>query len=344
MRFRLITIAYGFALVAAGMSELGPWLGVVFAGIVGKYWYDADKTGSFRPRNSMVVVCIVALLSGLVLLFLFPAFNASRNATPRLACQHNAINLVLAMMAYRDAHGAFPSSAEFTGDSAYPCSWRVALLPHWGESDDFAASYNRNEPWDSPANLRFAKSTSVFGSTGLQCPAYQYHGVHGDAEDAHWFQVELPTEGGNSKSNELVLIEATEMGVPWTEPRDVSFDQAVELLTTSNDAGHLQIFDSHFTVSRPDTPMRHVVFLGPQDYQIRYVGQFDDPADARAMLRSGSNDEDFARLASRQRPQGWRTEIKWPRVYGAVMLAGVTLAPAIPLWRRRRARQLAAGG
>jgi prepilin-type processing-associated H-X9-DG protein len=55
------------------------------------------------------------------------------------------------MRNYHDTYGSFPPAVTYSADGKPMHSWRVLLLPFLGEGG-LSARYNRNEPWNSPAN------------------------------------------------------------------------------------------------------------------------------------------------------------------------------------------------
>ena len=125
---------------------------------------------------------------------------------------------------------------------------------------------------------------------------------------------------GTSKT--IMLIEASGFGVHWMEPRDLSMDEAIELLTTKPQSGHIHASHGFLTTTYYETS-RHVAFC---DGYVTYLGQIKDPAVARALLTANGGEEIPADLEERYAPAS-RTVINWGRVWGLGVFAALSLLP-----------------
>ncbi|MGC4007247.1 MAG: DUF1559 domain-containing protein [Pirellulales bacterium] len=94
------------------------------------------------------------------------AIGPALEKSAALAKQNMGINnlkmIALAMHNHHDTYRGFPTSALLRGDSKYPMSWRVAILP-FIEEDVLYREYKIDEPWDSEANKKvLAKMPAVY--------------------------------------------------------------------------------------------------------------------------------------------------------------------------------------
>ena len=223
MQFRLSTLLLLFVVLWSSLALFGGGGGIaVFIIVV------LVAASIVRPS------WLLALLGFLLLLaLLLPAVSTVREAGRRAQCMNNLKNIALALHAYRDAHGSFPPAyiADKNGKPMH--SWRVLILPYL-EREDLYKQYNFNEPWDSPNNRKVlasrppmytCPSDSATWDAGNTCTSYL--AVVG--ANAAW-SGGTPTNLTGDLSTTVMLVEAADAGVPWTEPKDISLDA---LLTSS---------------------------------------------------------------------------------------------------------------
>jgi hypothetical protein len=149
-----------------------------------------------------------------------------RERAERAKQMNNLKPIACAMHNYEAATRRLPAAIAGRDAAGRPgMSWRVALLPYL-EHADLYEQYRRNEPWDSPNNLKLldrmpevyrsrgvlaSDKTSIMVFTGRRTAFPPYRSARfGDIRDG--------------TSNTLMLIEAgPEKAVPWTKPEDVPF-------------------------------------------------------------------------------------------------------------------------
>lgn len=229
MTFRITTLMYLFALVAVSLSAFGPAGVVVVTGVLG-FW--AVILYSPRPtREELMLICVMALVLAALLL---PAVQGKRQTGNVRSCLHNMKELALALRNTEAIHGALPKSIFVRGKNDDIHSWRMQAI-HILEARHYYIKYSFDEPWNGPSNQCLL--ATVPGDP-WQCP------THDAASDTNYFAIVGPqTAWGDGEprkfeditdgaSNTILLIEAAGRGIHWMEPRDLSFDEAVELLTT----------------------------------------------------------------------------------------------------------------
>ena len=166
--------------------------------------------------------------------------NIVPTPTPRTACHYNLFQLRIALSEYHTQYGAFPPAyvADASGKPMH--SWRVLLLP-FVEQEGLYQQYRFDEPWNGPHNAELAaKVPPVY-----QCPT---HGTPAERASgiASYFAVvgpETAWPGATSAKlsdvqgdpgSRLLLLENHELDVNWLEPRDMTDDEAVTLLSGQN--------------------------------------------------------------------------------------------------------------
>jgi hypothetical protein len=138
------------SVITGGGLLLLPLIGLIF-GILGM---KSKKSGIATAG-----VCLNAIgLLYLMVVLLLPAIAGAREAAGRMQCSNKMHQIVIALHNYHDEHlTAFPPlhSVDKTGKPLH--SWRVILLPFFGENDlnDLYKQIRLEEPWDSEYNSQF---------------------------------------------------------------------------------------------------------------------------------------------------------------------------------------------
>jgi hypothetical protein len=152
--------------------------------------------------------------------------------------------ILMAIENYHSEHEAYPPAYTLDQNGKPLCSWRVLILPYLG-CEELFREYHRDEPWDSPNNRPLlARIPPVF-----QCPltGAERHNDTGylvilRGKGPAFFDPSItpstfsrgekwlgsPVPGAEILSSPVVVVEAPNSGIPWTQPCDVTYDAIVE--------------------------------------------------------------------------------------------------------------------
>jgi prepilin-type processing-associated H-X9-DG protein len=230
MAFRLRTIFYVFALVGSALATFGGGGIGVAAFVLGFWWMVL-----YGPRWKLTLVELLVyllIIAVLILLFL-PAVQSARESSRVMSCRNNMKQLALGLINCDQTRSSLPPAYLADAKGNPILSWRVELLPYI-EYLSLYEQIDRTLPWDAAANRAAVSNVQIYD---LQCP--------GDATAAivSYFAVIDPRTvwpGGkryrladvaDGLSRTILLIEAHRDAASWAEPRDLSFDEAVDLLS-----------------------------------------------------------------------------------------------------------------
>jgi hypothetical protein len=192
------------------------------------------ESPSPQDRKRRISGCAIAVFLALLLPILaigIEVINSQirehRNARSR-NCRGRLKQLAIALHCYIERYGTFPPAYVCDKNGRPMHSWRALLLPFLDVPQDVAAKYNFDEPWDS---LNNRKITDVVVAH-FKCPFERMPdepttsymmvvGPHTISDGPHSRKVSEITDGA---SNTIMLVEVTDSGVRWAEPRDLSFD------------------------------------------------------------------------------------------------------------------------
>jgi hypothetical protein len=193
-----------------------------------------------------------------------------------------------ALEKYQADKGSYPAPAVLDKEGRPILSWRVALLPYFG--DEGKALYNEfrlDEPWDSLNNKRLLKKLPK----ALQSP-YGYYGWGLNkymTETQMLVGKETPFVGGKGPrkadlpAKSLLLVNASNLKVYWTKPADIVYAAEKPL-------GEL--------FNPPPKPGRNAVFFGGGANSIPVMltdGTY-------RMMQLESQEKDFRGLIAKPKP------------------------------------------
>ena len=236
-QFKIVHLMYLSAMISSSLALFGP-SGTVYAMLVCFFWIPVFLSPN-RPKVFLALVGIY-LLSGCLLSLLMPTIQDNRVAPARVWCMNNMKQLAIALHNYHDTYDSFPPAyiADPTGKPMH--SWRVLLLPQL-EEQALYNQYDFDEPWDGPNNSKLAASMpDVFA-----CPGYKHqHQGHNystsyvaiTGRNSIWNGEKTTTFADitDKPSNTLLLTECDEQLIPWMKPSDWEYDEALEILASSD--------------------------------------------------------------------------------------------------------------
>jgi prepilin-type processing-associated H-X9-DG protein len=193
-----------------------------------------------KPKsNTGIIILIVAAVMavpmmlaclGIMVALLLPAVQAAREAARRMACSNNEKQIVLALLNYEAAYGAFPPAYTVDAQGNRLHSWRTLILP-FIEQQTIYAQIDLNKPWDDPVNLPFSQITIPT----YQCPSavvaanLSTYVVVVDPDGI--FSGVTPTrldEVSDGLSRTLLITEvAADQAVPWMSPNDINLSEFI---------------------------------------------------------------------------------------------------------------------
>jgi len=189
-----------------------------------------DFSGAEWPLGYRIFATAGIALTALGVAWLLWAAGQAREAARRTTCKGRFSYLALALQNYHDLHGSFPPAVTYGPDGQPWHSWRVLILPQLEEKTLFDR-YRFDEPWDGSHNRQLADEfpslpeyRCMSDTPGDSC---SYFAVTG--QRTLWPPDEsltlTPEDIPDGPSNTLHVVEVSESGVHWMEPRDLLIDR-----------------------------------------------------------------------------------------------------------------------
>jgi hypothetical protein len=191
-----------------------------------------DNPRSSRPFRFHFGPALVwgSILVGAVLLVV--PWQRAREEARSSACAGRLYQIGALLRAYFAVHGTYPAAPDEPATLAPAISWRLLiLLP----TDSGLDGYNRGETWNSAHNRQFIPAPygnpfwcpSDFADQGAGRTSYLAVIGNGTVWSAvrsgHIRHPEMEA------AEKIVLIEVPRSAVFWTEPRDITVDEALAL-------------------------------------------------------------------------------------------------------------------
>jgi len=218
-QFGLRTLLLLFVVLGSSLAVFGGWGFVVFIAAFG-------FAICIRTASWLWLLALLAVTTGCVLCLQRPVAGSSH----REDCHYRLFQIAGALAAYHGANGCYPPAyiADASGKPMH--SWRTLLLRFF--EDPLYKEYDFSESWDGPKNKRLlAKRPKVYS-----CPDDPTASAAGAVETSYLAVVgpNCAFSGAKSKrvsdlttvslSNTIMVIEVSNSGIPWSEPRDLPLE------------------------------------------------------------------------------------------------------------------------
>jgi hypothetical protein len=155
------------------------------------------------------------------------------------AAPYNALRMTsvaAALDEYHYVNGCFPP-AVIKENGKPPYSWRVAILPYLPR-DDLYQQYRFDEPWDSPTNRELLKSVPW---EYIPYPELKGDGVTNLVAVIDRTSIFPPNRYAKRAdikddfSRTIIAVQVPKSDIPWTEPRDLNFDEFVTAIRATSE-------------------------------------------------------------------------------------------------------------
>jgi hypothetical protein len=225
MQYRLSTLLLSFGVVSSSLAIFGGW-GIIVAGFL--LALAAYIRNAASMARASLKVCLV--IAPFLLPFLFVVLVADPvNWEWQCGCAFNLRGIGVALAQYESSHGSPPPLATIDKNGKRMHSWRALLLPNLDQGAN--PPYDYAEPWDGPNNSKLADNTVA----AYRCPAARrvrrsgvtdYVAVTGPG--TAW---DLSLKTGTlidvrNVTPVVVAAEVAESEIKWSEPRDLTLDEA----------------------------------------------------------------------------------------------------------------------
>ncbi len=260
----------GRVVAPAILLVVAVWIGI------GITRWSADRMTSLFDVFGVAAVMIV------VTALIWPAIEAGHHRATRMVCPTNLKQIALGLHHYRDVYRKLtrPYVADSAGKPIH--SWRVMLLP-FVEQQALHEQYDMHSAWNSRANSMLVS---------LRPPLYHCSRAknesHGDTQYFAIVGAETMWPGDRSvdfmdisdgASNTLAIVESHGLGVTWTEPRDLDFDQVPWRINTD---------PASSGISSPHPGGASVALL---DGSVRFLSETTDEQILKAMATANGGEE-----------------------------------------------------
>ena len=233
--------AFRFATAKDGYFVFGV-LGAVTAPVA---FLSAWLSFARRQRSRRIAASGIVATS-LLFVSLFPAAATKLlEAARRDSCTSKLGQIGLAIQNYRLRNGHFPPAYIADRYGSPLLSWRLLILPYMDSDMTLYSAFNLSESWDGPNT--FSRSQTPVGiyrcpNEGMPAPAItNFVAIVGP--NAAW-----PGATGRNladfkdPSKTILVIEVTNWGINWAEPRDLRID---EIAVGANQKTGLPIASNH---------------------------------------------------------------------------------------------------
>jgi hypothetical protein len=217
--------------------------GAVIAGVWAFVAVLAAAIRVYRVPSSFLAWSAVLLLFFGIMAFAMPGRAVAYAKPLQDLCATNLRKIVAALLEYRVDHGDFPPSHLLGADGKPMHSWRVLILPYLGYGELYG-QYDFNEPWNGSRNAKLAeRRPDVFYCAAARQAKAETNYVAITGARSVWNSNNLVSMRTAHPCGSALLVEVTNSGICWMEPRDFDqgdavADEVANLATARLDSGH----------------------------------------------------------------------------------------------------------
>ena len=208
-----------------------------------------------------IVATGFAIIAGGALFVFGRAIVTAREAARFESCRNNLKQIALALHKYHDAFDSFPPAVVYGPDGKPWHSWRVLIAPQL-ECSDFYSRYRMDEPWNGPNNQKlvaeqvwpvFHCSTDPSDPSNTSYLAVVGEGTLWPTDDAASLD-----DATDPSATVIHVVEVSDSGVHWMEPRDLRLDSMSFRLNEEGEALRSQHLERGWL--RDGAPRVNVIF------------------------------------------------------------------------------------
>ena len=165
-----------------------------------------------------------------------------QQALLRSSCASNMALMRMGIVDWWTRHRSFPPAYVIGKDGQTIHSWRVLIL-HQLEEPSLYDQYDFSQPWDSPNNIKVWEEGTRRLGRYFACPADQEAHENGRTsyvavigKNTLWPGTRGPDlDTLRDAGDKILLIEIPHSDIRWTEPRDITLEEALELFQREKD-------------------------------------------------------------------------------------------------------------
>jgi hypothetical protein len=232
----LLLLLYAVMLGVSASVTFEPVGGYVAVPIIGAWAYIL---WSHLRRRRLARLCVVLVMLLLVGFLLSGIVRGGHFNWRRSLCLQNLKQLGIALHNYHEHFETFPPAIVRSSDGRPMHSWRVLLLPCIGQQELYDR-YDFTEPWDGPNNRKLLNEMPEI----YRCP--NGNSVDGDRQCTSYVAVRGPRTAWpepdaidipgikDGSAQTLFLVEFDIGEIRWTEPSDLTLDEAMSRFAAHN--------------------------------------------------------------------------------------------------------------
>jgi hypothetical protein len=236
-QFRLVHMLWAYAMLGVTLATFGCFgigLATIIIGFWGYVFCHRDRPRAFGEA------CVMLLIGCCFVCLLLPGISVAREAARRVQCRNNLKQIWLALQNYHDAYGEFPPAFVPDQDGRPMHSWRVLILPFL-EQQALYEQYDFDQSWDGPENRRLlGKMPYVYqcfsDARSRQMPGEwtSYVAVVGPRTAWPGSTSTTMSDFTAGTANTVLVLEDQSQEILWMEPRDLTCDEAISVLTSQD--------------------------------------------------------------------------------------------------------------